>query len=159
MAVYELLQSQMIILTCVFGILAAVCGFMIEKYGKLKSKAEKQEEVIRVREAKWTDDHPGVMDFRISCYEGNNDLGFLYGTLHTKTIKGGDGLGNVSSNIHAREAGIYLAEGTYELEFESREYKSSPQKIVVTAEDIGQRKWYTFQMKKKDTTSENVLPK
>ena len=151
MAVYELLEQQMIMLATILGILAALCGFMAFKYGKLKSYAEEVEKKKAAREMKWTDENKNVAAIRFTCYNKSEDLNYLHGTLNIIKKSGGIGFENGNYNVLAKESEIYLPIGNYHLELSTREFKNSPMDIYIQETNIGERLWYTFGLEKKDT--------
>lgn len=148
MAVYELLERQMIWLIAIFGILAIVCSLMTYRYGNLKSKAEEIEKIKLAREMKWTDENKNVAAIRFTCYHGSEDLGFLYGTVKITKVSGGNGFQNGEYNIIAKEAELYLPEGNYKVELKTNEYENAYLEVSVADSEIGLRKWYTFKLER-----------
>ena len=169
-AVYKLLEFQMTILTTLFGflsivcgiipyqttyiatilgLLATVCGLLIYKYSCLKSEAEEIEKKKEAREMKWTDENKDLAAIRFVCYHGAEDLGFLYGTVKITKETGGKGFQNGDFNILAKEAELYLPEGSYKVELMTREYQNTYLDIHIADTEIGQRKWYTINLVRK----------
>lgn len=147
MEIYELLENQMIILGLVFSVLAIICGFMASNYNKKKGIASS-------REISWIDEHKDETALRFQFRNKKQDLGFLYTTIHIKKITNqGDSLYG-SFVILAKESELYLKEGMYRAEIETREFQKKVLDIGVTLEDIQKRKWFDVSLEMKPEKKE-----
>jgi hypothetical protein len=142
MEVYELLENQMTFLAALFGGLAIICTLLAFNFNKKKG-------IAASREISWTDVHKDETAIRFQFSTKNKDLGFVYATLHiTKVTNHRDSVFG-SFNILAKEAELYLKEGLYKAEIETREFQNKVIEIAITSEDIQKRKWFDVYLEKK----------
>lgn len=147
MEVYELLENQMTYLSIVFGALAILCTSLAFNYNKKKG-------IAASREISWIDEHKDETALRFQFRTKNEELGFLNATIHiTKITNQGDSVYG-SFNILAKESELYLKEGIYRAEIETREFQNKILDIGITSEDIQKRKWFDIHLEIKPNKKE-----
>lgn len=144
MEAYKILETQMIILGALFGVLTIVCGLLASRYSNKKSQAAE-------REQSWTDEHKTEAAVRFQFHDiTGNDLGFLYATAHIKKLNDTGYVTFNDINILAKESELYLPQGNYRAEIETNEYQNKIIDIGVTEDKIQQRMWFDATLDKKN---------